>query len=227
MFVKSFCNFGFGGNDDFFKIVNIGESLLIDFAPKPTGIGFAIRDGVDVEFGSENQIKLKIFADKEINATVEFKTVKSYGAPEKAENVTLDKGENEIIVDIPDLSSPLKEIVVFFPRNGKEDSINISFSEVELLKKSRITYKTLNMNSYVKIKLTKVGIQRLKRNHEEMFRKHPSCKTKFIPPELDEEGFCRMQLWQVMKNFGDMCYIGSTELPFKMDIKIDEKDLKE
>ena len=227
MFIEAMFVFSFGGSDDFGNPYNIGEKFFLDFSPKPTGIGFAIRDGVDVDFGFENQIKLKISADKEIKATVEFKTVKSYGAPEKAENVTLDKGENEIIVDIPDLSSPLKEIVVFFPRNGREDSINISFLEVELLKKSRINYKTLNMNSYVKIKLTRFGIKRLKRNHEEMFRKHPSCKTKFIPPELDEEGFCRMQLWQVMKNFGDMCYIGSTELPFKMDIKIDEKDLKE
>lgn len=202
--------------------------MLLDFALKPTGIGFAIREGVDVKFGSENQIKLKISADKEIKATVEFKTVKSYRDPEKAENIILKKGKNEIIIDIPELSSSLKEIVLFFPRNGRKDSINISFFEIELLKKQREkAMKTLNINSYVRIKLTRVGIQRLRSNHKKMFEYYPSCKTKFIPPEVDEEGFSEMQLWKVMQNFGDLLYIGSTELPFELDIKIDDKDLKE
>lgn len=71
--------------------------------------------------------------DKEITATVEFKTLNSCGAPEKAKDIILSKGENNICIDIPNLRSSLKEIVIFFSRNGRIDITNITISTVELI----------------------------------------------------------------------------------------------
>lgn len=78
--------------------------------------------------------------------------------------------------------------------------------------------KTLNINNYVRIKLTKLGFEKLKKNHEE---KGPAGR-EFTPPKVDEDGFCEMQLWEVMKTFGEDLVNGSSNLPFEINIQIDE-----
>lgn len=57
--------------------------------------------------------------------------------------------------------------------------------------------KTFNVNSYVWIKLTKLGLRKLKERHNEIYKQCPSV-GKFTPPETDADGFCKMQLWEVM-----------------------------
>ena len=74
--------------------------------------------------------------------------------------------------------------------------------------------KTLNLNSYVRIKLTEFGLKELK-------KKNPSI-GEFIPPKTDKDGFCQMQLWDVMNTFGKYLYNGSPNIPFELTIQIDE-----
>ena len=81
--------------------------------------------------------------------------------------------------------------------------------------------KTLNINHYVRIKLTKFGFEKLKKNHENLRKKCPSI-GKFTPPKVDEYGFCEMQLWEVMHTFGKDLFLGSANLPFEANIQIDE-----
>lgn len=81
--------------------------------------------------------------------------------------------------------------------------------------------KTLNINNYVRIKLTKFGFEKLKKNHEDLRKKFPTV-GEFTPPKVDEDGFCKMQLWQVMNIFGEDLFSGSINLPFETNIQIDE-----
>ena len=81
--------------------------------------------------------------------------------------------------------------------------------------------KTLNINSQVRIKLTPCGIEKLKRKHEELRSFYPSI-GKFTPPKADKDGYCEMQLWNVMKIFGEDMYDGNMNLPFETNIQIDD-----
>lgn len=81
--------------------------------------------------------------------------------------------------------------------------------------------KTLNLNSYVRIKLTEFGLKELKKQHNKLKKKNPSI-GKFTPPETDKDGFCEMQLWVVMNTFGKYLYNGSPNIPFELTIQIDE-----
>ena len=86
--------------------------------------------------------------------------------------------------------------------------------------------KTLNMNAIVKIKLTSLGIKRLKENHEELRKNYPKAIGEFILPEVDEDGYSKMELWKVMKTFGDLLENGSLNMPFNMNIRIDDAEFK-
>ena len=81
--------------------------------------------------------------------------------------------------------------------------------------------KTLNINHNVRIKLTKFGFEKLKKNHEDLRKKFPTVR-KFTPPKVDEDGFCEMELWEVMNTFGEDLFNGSINLPFEPNIQIDE-----
>lgn len=56
--------------------------------------------------------------------------------------------------------------------------------------------KTLNINHYVRIKLTKFGFEKLKKNHEDLRKKFPTV-GEFTPPKVDEDGFCTLYLYGV------------------------------
>ena len=81
--------------------------------------------------------------------------------------------------------------------------------------------KTLNINSQVRIKLTPCGIEKLKKKHEELRSFCPSIGD-FKPPETDKDGYCEMQLWDVMNTFGEDMYNGNMNLPFETNIQIDD-----
>lgn len=82
--------------------------------------------------------------------------------------------------------------------------------------------KTLNVNNYVRIKLTKFGFEKLKKNHEDLRKRYPTIIGEYTPPKVDEDGFCEMQLWEVMNTFGEDLFNGSINLPFETNIQIDE-----
>ena len=72
--------------------------------------------------------------------------------------------------------------------------------------------KVFNTNSYVKVKLNPFGIEVMKQKGIEI-------------PKQDKDGYCQMQMWQVMNIFGEYMLV-YLDPPFKQDILIDDKDLE-
>lgn len=70
-----------------------------------------------------------------------------------------------------------------------------------------------NINESVKVKLTDLGVQILKDKNR-----------YFSVDSLDENGYCKFQLWELMSIFGDKMWGGSV-IPFETDIIIDEGSL--
>jgi hypothetical protein len=75
-----------------------------------------------------------------------------------------------------------------------------------------------NINSYVKVKLNKVGIDELKRQHTELKANFPGLHD-FREPKTDEEGYSRFQLHDLMNRLGHLCTLGF-EPPFDTEIEI-------
>lgn len=130
MTYQNFFAFSFGGENDFGEITEVGKENVIDFSSKPVGVGFALRNGVDIQLDMPTRIDAIISCSSDLNVSVEFKTVMSGGAPEKSERITLKRGQNNISVCVPKLLSDLKEIVFFFPREKREDDVSIVFDKL-------------------------------------------------------------------------------------------------
>ncbi len=80
--------------------------------------------------------------------------------------------------------------------------------------------KKFNINCYVKVRLTDVGINELKRQHAALgFDRKFSIK-------VDSDGFTRFQMWSLMEELGHLCHLGFSQ-PFETDIKFLSSDLKE
>gem|GEM_PF-1522586 len=71
----------------------------------------------------------------------------------------------------------------------------------------------VNVNQYVTFRLTDTGEQILA-SHNNVTRASNPNLTDYSAGKFDEDGLCRMQLWQVMGIFGGHCVI-SAEPPFK------------
>lgn len=78
--------------------------------------------------------------------------------------------------------------------------------------------KTLNINASVRIKLTPFGLNILKNYHDDNF----PPTLEFTPPDVDEEGYCEMQLYEVMHVFGQYMNIASPNYPFDLLIQIED-----
>ena len=80
-----------------------------------------------------------------------------------------------------------------------------------------------NISDDVKVKLTDYGRRVLKEAHNELINKYNISKDspvyEYIPPEEDNEGWSRWQLWHLMEKFGDVIYLGAV-LPFEPTIDI-------
>ncbi|PAD85069.1 hypothetical protein CHH57_01800 [Niallia circulans] len=78
----------------------------------------------------------------------------------------------------------------------------------------------VNMNEYVKVKLTDYGIKILKEQHETLNEK---IKTRGgigigdFKVDIDEDGYTKFQLWSLMNHFGHTTTITS-DIPFELDI---------
>ena len=72
--------------------------------------------------------------------------------------------------------------------------------------------KTLNINSYVRIKPTEFGLETLRKKYEVIKEWYPAEFNRLTTP--DEDGYIEMQLWQVMHIFGKNMYSGSNKIPF-------------
>jgi hypothetical protein len=68
----------------------------------------------------------------------------------------------------------------------------------------------VNVNDYVKVKLTEKGHEILKSQHDEL-REYASYLGDYIEPKTDDAGFTKFQLWTLMETFGP--YIGMCKSP--------------
>lgn len=75
-----------------------------------------------------------------------------------------------------------------------------------------------NINQWVKVKLNDKGISILERQHIELYHRFEYSKRKsFTPPKVDEDGYSKFQLHDLMNRFGAYCTLGE-ETPFETDI---------
>jgi len=84
--------------------------------------------------------------------------------------------------------------------------------------------RKINLNSFVKVKLTKIGLEELKRQHDKLYESLPaSMRVEFNPPDTDNDGYSSFQLWILMGQLGHLCKIGCV-LPFKTEILLEGED---
>jgi hypothetical protein len=76
---------------------------------------------------------------------------------------------------------------------------------------------SFNINEYVHIKLNDSGIKELERQHEELRQQFPSV-GEFNPPKVDEDGYSKFQMHDLMKRLGHTCMLGF-EPAFDTNIK--------
>lgn len=79
---------------------------------------------------------------------------------------------------------------------------------------------TINVNDYVLVRLTQHGMEVHRGNHERLFSgvKHV---PPYKPPERDQAGWSRFQLWDLMSQFGASTYNGG-ELCFETEVVFDD-----
>lgn len=87
-----------------------------------------------------------------------------------------------------------------------------------------------NINYEVKVKLTSRGLQILREQDIEFFKKNPhlvETLKDYTPSKRkpDENGWCTWQLWDLMNTFGDHIYNGC-QPPFELEIEILPKGLE-
>lgn len=90
--------------------------------------------------------------------------------------------------------------------------------------------KMLDFNSPIKIKLTETGLAILKSKHDNLFEIAPHARAvlgDFKVPEVDENGYTQMILWDLIITFGSYIYHGNEDIPFENEILISEEYLKE
>jgi len=82
--------------------------------------------------------------------------------------------------------------------------------------------KEFNVNEYVLVKLNAIGLAELKRQYEEL-RADMSQLQEYTPPTVDDDGYCKFQMWSLMNTFGHMMR-PTMEPPFDTNIKLNTKE---
>ena len=80
-----------------------------------------------------------------------------------------------------------------------------------------------NMNYNVRVRLTEEGHNILRQNYEELYSNVPEALIKYPyrEKEVDGDGYSEFHLWELMKEFGEHCYMGNMNLPFHTTFLID------
>jgi hypothetical protein len=84
--------------------------------------------------------------------------------------------------------------------------------------------KSFNINSTVKVRLTKYGEELYKKDWEGLLSSVGRLNP-YKPPTTDADGYVEFQMWDLMEKLGGYCSWGG-DLPFDTEILIDDKDLK-
>lgn len=130
--------FTLGKECDFGEMINIVETdMFLDFNKNCIGYGFAIRDKIDAYFDKKNTLILSLNTDYILKASLEFKTENSSNTPEITKDILLKFGQNDITLDIPKLSSPLKEIVLLV----KKDNNSVQHGVIPFIRFEHINLK--------------------------------------------------------------------------------------
>jgi hypothetical protein len=87
--------------------------------------------------------------------------------------------------------------------------------------------KSFNINETVKVRLTEYG----KKLHKQQWVDFWSSigrlnENPYAPPQEDENGYVKFQMWDLMEKFGNHCGL-CKELAFETVILIDERHLKD
>jgi len=82
-----------------------------------------------------------------------------------------------------------------------------------------------SLNTYVHVKLTKFGISVMEARYDSIFSgRLAECRPKV---DIDENGYTTFQLWAFMQNFGEYAYAGIVEMPYDINIIIDNTEFFE
>ena len=75
----------------------------------------------------------------------------------------------------------------------------------------------MNVNDEVLVKLTPYALALMVENHFKLFN-GARYAPRFEAPTADAEGWSRMQLWRVMKEFGSAMYNGNLNQCFEGNV---------
>lgn len=78
-----------------------------------------------------------------------------------------------------------------------------------------------NINDIVKVKLTDVGLRIHKERWKVLNKRNPSVFHSYSPPVVDENGYTRYQMWELMERYGSAVGLAK-HLPFETEIVIGE-----
>jgi len=84
-------------------------------------------------------------------------------------------------------------------------------------------YIDFDMNHNVKVKITKIGLDELERQHNERKEAFPMVFKEFITPKVDEDGFSKWQMWCLMSDLGHLLGNGF-DVPFMPCMKIEVEE---
>ena len=134
MKISSMFEFAFGKEVNFGNQINgLPYMTTLDFTKDVEGYGFAIRDGIDADLSNIESISPLLSLPQDwAHGVIEFKTENSGNAPEQTK--VLNLLYQPLLYSISNLSSPLKEIVLWFPKslNKNTGKVNIVIEEIKL-----------------------------------------------------------------------------------------------
>jgi hypothetical protein len=79
-----------------------------------------------------------------------------------------------------------------------------------------------NVNGYVWVKLTPVGLKILEDLHLWLKQSVPKLPP-FAPPPTDENGFTKYQMWALMNDFGEYMRLGG-KIPIETEVFFETKE---
>lgn len=82
-----------------------------------------------------------------------------------------------------------------------------------------------NANNYVYVRLTELGLQRLRDRAADLRARLPQINSPYVEPTPDERGFYAFQLWAFMETFGAVAGLGHRQY-FEMDVEFDKAYLE-
>lgn len=84
----------------------------------------------------------------------------------------------------------------------------------------------LNLNSVIKVKLTRHGLDIYKAHYEKLNFAVPFMKPTPTEPTLDEDGYWTTMLWEFMHIFGNHIYMSAKNVIADNDILVHEIELE-